>query len=93
MYYVIRVGGHLDQTWADWFEGLGVNNQEQGEAVLAGHLPDQVALYSVLARLGVLNVPLISVARALPSDDIGASIAPTNPRGRKGAQQHKVIRE
>jgi hypothetical protein len=66
MYYEIRAGGHLDQTWADWFEGLAISNQENGEAVLAGHLPDQAALHGVLARLRDLNVPLLAVTRTEP---------------------------
>jgi hypothetical protein len=71
MYYVIRVGGHLDQTWADWFDGLTISNQDNGEAVLAGHLPDQATLHGVLARLRDLNVPLIAATRTEP-DAAGA---------------------
>jgi hypothetical protein len=66
MYYVIRVGGHLDQIWADRFDGLTISNQENGEAVLAGHLPDQAALHGVLARLRDLNVPLLAATRTEP---------------------------
>jgi hypothetical protein len=59
--YRIRVKGHLDDTWADWFEGLTVSNQEDGEAVLTGYLPDQAALHGVLSRISSLGLTLISV--------------------------------
>jgi len=57
----IRVKGHLDDAWADWFEGLTISNQENGEAVLSGRLPDQSAIYGILNRLGNLGLSLISV--------------------------------
>ena len=59
--YEIRVEGHLDENWADWFEGLAVSNEEGGEAVLAGVLPDQAALQGVLNRISSLGLVLISV--------------------------------
>lgn len=78
-YYRIRVKGHLSRAWSEWFEGLTVTNQENGEALLAGPLVDQSALYGVLNRLQALNVPLLSVVRIddgaeqpiepLPGDD------------------------
>lgn len=60
-HYQIRVKGHLRDDWSEWFEGLTVTNEDNGEAVLAGPLPDQAALHAVLRRLHTLNVPLISV--------------------------------
>ena len=61
MFYRIRVKGHLAADWTDWFEGLSVTNLENGEAVLAGALPDQAALHGVLGRIHSLNLPLLSV--------------------------------
>jgi hypothetical protein len=59
--YEIRVNGHLDSGWADWFSGLKIYNLENGEAVLSGCLPDQAALYGVLNRISNLGLTLISV--------------------------------
>jgi hypothetical protein len=57
----IRVKGHLSGHWVDWFDGLELDNQPSGEAVLSVYLPDQAALYGVLKRMSNLGVALISV--------------------------------
>lgn len=59
--YQIRVKGHLDATWAEWFEGLVTSNLESGEALLSGNLPDQSALQGILKRISDLGLTLISV--------------------------------
>jgi hypothetical protein len=68
VHYVIRVKGHLDESWADWFEGLSISNLEGGEAVIAGSLPDQAALHGVLNQISNLGVELLSV-EAVPEND------------------------
>ncbi len=64
MRYQIRVQGHLDGDWSAWFDGLALSNLANGEMLLAGELPDQVALYGVLARVRDLGLPLLAVSRA-----------------------------
>jgi len=59
--YHIRVKGHLDDHWSDWFGGLTITNQANGEAVLAGPLADQAALHGVLIRIRDLGLPLLAV--------------------------------
>jgi len=59
--YEIRVKGHLDRRWSEWFDGLEVRNQENGEAVLIGEIVDQAALHGVLNKVRDLGLPLISV--------------------------------
>ena len=61
MYYEIRVKGHLDELWAEWFDPLVVTNIENGEAVLTGELLDQAALQGVLIRVRDLGLPLLAV--------------------------------
>jgi hypothetical protein len=61
MWCEIRVQGHLDGTWSDWFDGLTVTNAERGESVLAGSLPDQAALHGLLIRVRDLGLPLLTV--------------------------------
>lgn len=59
--YQIRIKGHLDDTWADVFEGLSVSNLEGGDALLTGPLPDQAALQGVLKQISSLGLTLVSV--------------------------------
>ena len=61
--YEIHVEGHLTGCWSDWFHGLAICNDIQGESVLIGPLPDQAALYGVLTRIHDLNLILVSVNR------------------------------
>jgi hypothetical protein len=60
-FYKIRVKGHLDERWSDWFDGLEITNLENGETMLYGEIVDQAALHGVLAKVRDLNLPLISV--------------------------------
>lgn len=60
-YYVIRVKGHLDPTWSEWFEGLTVTHEDSGDTVLSGNLVDQAALHGVLRKVRDLGISLISV--------------------------------
>lgn len=66
--YEIRIAGHLPGNWSDWFGGLTCTNLAHGEAVLAGGLDDQAALYGVLLRIRDLNLTLLSVRRLDPTD-------------------------
>ena len=61
--YVIRVRGHLDPRWAEWFESLTLTHTEAGETVLTGPVADQAALHGLLVRIRDLNLTLVSVSR------------------------------
>ncbi|MCB9420196.1 MAG: hypothetical protein H6667_10340 [Ardenticatenaceae bacterium] len=61
--YAIRIKGHLDQQWSDWFGGLTITNLEDDETLLTGPVTDQAALHGVLAKLRDLGLPLLSVQR------------------------------
>ncbi|HRQ42656.1 MAG TPA: hypothetical protein PLD25_32485 [Chloroflexota bacterium] len=67
-FYLIRVKGHLDDALAAWFEDLTISNQEDGDAILSGSLPDQAALQGVLNRISNLSLTLISV-NAMSDED------------------------
>lgn len=69
-YYEIRVEGVLAERWSDWFEGLTVRSETNGETVLCGPLIDQAALYGVLAKIHALNLTLVSVFRTSPQERI-----------------------
>jgi hypothetical protein len=57
----IRVDGLLDEHWADWLEGFTITHTEQNETILTGCVPDQAALYGLMAKLRDLGVKLLSV--------------------------------
>ncbi len=61
--YEIRVQGHLDGHWSEWFDGLAITNLENGEALLSGDIVDQAALHGVLARARDLGLPLLAVVQ------------------------------
>jgi hypothetical protein len=64
--YEIRVEGILEERWSDWFEGLVVCSDQNGETTLRGLLVDQAALFSVLTRIHSLNLELVCVVRCFP---------------------------
>jgi ABC-type multidrug transport system ATPase subunit len=59
--YRIRVQGHLEDSWSEWFEGLTLTRVDEGEMVLSGPIVDQAALHGVLAKVRNLGLPLLSV--------------------------------
>ena len=59
--YEIRIEGHLDDRWQDWFDGWTVTRQADDTTLLSGPVPDQPALYGILRRVRDLGLPLVSV--------------------------------
>ena len=59
--YEIKIQGHLDKKWAEWFYGMTITHESDGTTTLCGPLPDQTTLHSVLERIRDLNLPLLSV--------------------------------
>lgn len=66
-YYEIKIRGHLDQRWSEWFAGLKLTYLEGDVTLLSGPLPDQAAIYGLLERIRDLNLTLISVTHDGPS--------------------------
>lgn len=65
-YYEIRIEGQLDRSWSEWFEGLEVTSDENGETLIAGLIPDQAALQGILTKVFNLRLPLLSLRRIQP---------------------------
>jgi hypothetical protein len=61
--YEIRIKGHLDDRWSDWFDGLTITLEESGDTLLTGPVVDQAALYGLLKKIRDLGMPLVSVNR------------------------------
>jgi hypothetical protein len=64
--YEIRIKGHLDDKWADWFEGLTITLEEDGDTLLTGPVIDQAALHGLLKKVRDLGLPLVSVSPVEP---------------------------
>ena len=65
--YQIRIRGHLSPQRADWFEGLTITLEEDGNTLLNGPVSDQAALHGLLKKVRDLGVPLISVNYVEPN--------------------------
>jgi len=61
--YEIRVGGHLEDEWAEWGGGLSIALEEDGTSVLTGPVIDQAALHGLLLKIHNMGLPLISFQR------------------------------
>ena len=66
MVYQIRIEGHLDGQWADWFSGLSITLEENGDTLLTGPVIDQAALFGLLKKVRDLGLPLVSLNRVEP---------------------------
>ena len=69
--YQIRIKGHLDRQWTDWFEGLSIALEDNGDTLLTGPVVDQAALHGLLRKVRDLGIPLISVNRVKPDPPEG----------------------
>ena len=64
--YQIRIKGHLGRQWTNWFGGLTITLEDNGETLLTGPVVDQAALHGLLRKVRDLGVPLLSVSRVEP---------------------------
>jgi hypothetical protein len=59
--YQIKIQGHLEEHWTEWFEEMTFTHEKDGTTTLYGPLPDQAALHSILRKIRDMNLQLISV--------------------------------
>ena len=76
MVYQIRIKGHLGRQWTDWFEGLTITLEEDGDTLLTGPVIDQAALHGLLKKVRDLGMPLVSVSprRTRPGGSVRCQI-------------------
>lgn len=65
-FYEIRIAGHLDAHWADWFDGMSITLEDNGDTLLSGPVVDQAALHGLLRKVRDLGMPLLSVLSVKP---------------------------
>jgi hypothetical protein len=61
MVYQIRLKGQLGSQWTDWFGGLTLTLEANGDTLLTGPVIDQAALHGLLKKVRDLGLPLISI--------------------------------
>ena len=67
--YQIRVKGHLGEQWKEWFEGLTLTPQANGDTLLIGPVVDQAALFGLLKKVRDLGLPLLSLNSLEPQKE------------------------
>lgn len=67
--YQIRIKGHLGPQWTEWFEGMAVTREENGDTLLTGPVIDQAALHGLIKKVRDLGLPLLSVKRTDTSSE------------------------
>jgi hypothetical protein len=68
--YQIRIKGQLDNRWSDWFDGLTIASQVDGDTVMRGVVVDQAALFGLLNKIRDMGLTLLSVNKT--SNDEGS---------------------
>ena len=66
--YQVRIKGHLDRQWQDWFGDLTITLAAHGETLLTGPIADQAALHGLLKKVRDLGMPLVSVVPLDPAE-------------------------
>lgn len=61
--YRIKLEGHLNPAWSEWFDGWRVTPDDDGATLLTGPVNDQSELHGVLARIRDLNLTLVYIHR------------------------------
>lgn len=64
--FAIRLQDHLDDRWAEWFDGMTITPQPDGTTILSGPVADQAALQGLLRRIADLGMTLLSVNAVEP---------------------------
>jgi hypothetical protein len=72
--YQIRVHGHLGQQWTEWFEGLTITLEENGDTLFTGAIADQAALYGLLRKVRDVGMTLLSINRLKPGELVSTDV-------------------
>ena len=72
--YQIRIKGHLDSQWTDWFEGLIIKQEADSNTLLSGPIADQAALHGLLKIVRDSGLPLVSISPVEPDQEDASNI-------------------
>lgn len=64
--FQIRIKGHLGDQWTDWFDGMAITLEDDGDTLLTGPVADQAALHGLLKKVRDIGMTLVSVNSVLP---------------------------
>ncbi len=67
--FQIRIKGHLGRRWANWFEGMSITLEDNGDTLITGPVADQAALHGLVKKVRDLGLPLISINHLDPDDN------------------------
>ncbi len=88
--YQIRIKGHLGREWTDWFEGLTITLEDNGETLLTGPVVDQAALHGLLKKVRDVAMPLLSVMRVKPGQAEASDVKETHQHcSKKKEEKHE----
>lgn len=79
--YLIRIKGLLDRRWSEWFDGLEITPDNNGNTLLTGPVVDQAALHGLLRRVRDLGLPLLSVMQVELTHDVSSEVQSPNEQG------------
>jgi hypothetical protein len=77
--YGIRIKGHLDTRWSDWFDKLSFTHASDGTTIIHGLVADQAALHGLLAKVRDLGLPLVAVTQCQPNRASGVDVPDDKP--------------
>ncbi|GAB5426391.1 MAG: hypothetical protein Crog4KO_35380 [Crocinitomicaceae bacterium] len=60
-HYQIKIKGQLSTDWSDWFSGLALSHDDNGNTILSGEVVDQSALHGLLKRIRDMGLELVSI--------------------------------
>jgi hypothetical protein len=76
LHYQITVKEYLEDSWSEWFDGLAITLEENGDTLLTGPVVDQAALHRLLRKVRDLAMPLLSVIRVEPGQADASDVSP-----------------
>jgi hypothetical protein len=90
MVYQIRIKGHLGSQWTDWFGGLTLTLEDNGETLLTGPVIDQAALHGLLKKVRDVGIPLLSVNRVEPGRSTALGTGPADASNVKQEMNDRI---
>ena len=72
--YEIRVEGHLNERWSEWFAGMTLTHTDTGDTLLCGPVVDQAELHGLLGKIRDLNLTLVAIEQVDPAQPIGTQV-------------------